>query len=108
MKLVYSTFPSLEDAKKIGTRLLEERLCGCYNCWPIESGYWWKDEIVHDEEAACIFKTTEEKRESLMRRLGELHPYSEPAIFSLPVETVTSSYETWLKEVTDDAIDRDQ
>ncbi|HCZ06337.1 MAG: periplasmic divalent cation tolerance protein [Thermotogota bacterium] len=100
MKLVYSTFPSMEEAKNVGLKLVEERLCGCYNCWHIESAYWWEGKIVTDEEVACVFKTPDEKQEQLIKKLAEFHPYSEPAIFSIPVEKVSPGYEKWLKDVT--------
>ena len=105
MRLVYSTFPSLEDARRVAEDLLERRLIGCYNAFQIKSGYWWEGKINRDEEWACIFKTTDEKVKEVMKEVKKLHPYTTPAVFSIVVEDVDEDYENWLKEETrgDDA-----
>ena len=96
MRIVYSTFPSKEEAAKVGKELLKRKLIACYNAFQISSGYWWNGEIVEDEEWGVFFKTREELVSEVFKSIKELHPYEVPAIFTLPVEKVHENYEKWL------------
>ncbi len=100
MRIVYSTFPKKEEAVRVGKELLKERLIACYNAFQISSGYWWEGKIVEDEEWAVFFKTREELVEKVMEKIKELHPYSVPAIFVIPVEKIHEPYDRWLVEET--------
>ncbi|RKX51681.1 MAG: divalent-cation tolerance protein CutA, partial [Thermotoga sp.] len=55
MFIIYSTFLNKEKAVEVGKKLLEDKLIGCFNVFPIISGYWWKGEMVEDEEVGVIF-----------------------------------------------------
>jgi len=39
MFIIYSTFPNKEKAVEVGKKLLEDKLIGCFNVFPIISGY---------------------------------------------------------------------
>jgi periplasmic divalent cation tolerance protein len=40
--LVYTTWESVEQAKKAGNILLEKRVCGCINIYPeMYPMFWW-------------------------------------------------------------------
>ena len=100
MFIVYSTFPSKEKAVSVGKKLLEEKLIGCFNAFPIFSGYWWEGEIIEDEEVGVIFKTSEKNVEKVIKRIKELHPYDTPVIFSIKIDRVNEEYRKWIEEVT--------
>jgi len=99
MFIIYSTFPSKEKAVEVGRKLLEDKLIGCFNAFPIVSGYWWKGEIVEDEEVGVIFKTSEKNVENVFKRLEDLHPYDTPAILCVRIDRVSKKYERWIEEV---------
>lgn len=46
---IYITYPNIEEAKKICTHLLEQKLIACANYFPIESAYWWKGKIENEK-----------------------------------------------------------
>ena len=56
---VYITCNGREEAVKISTYLLRERLIACANYWSIESLYQWKNKINYSKEFALLVKTTE-------------------------------------------------
>lgn len=96
--LIYSTFGNLDDARKIGRALVEERLAACVNIVPkINSIYWWKGEVEDEEEALLIAKTTEDNVDKVMKRLRELHPYEVPAILVIPLSSVLKEFADYVK-----------
>src|SRR5207247_5022400 len=65
---VYTTYPSLVEAERIGRALLERRLAACLNILPgMISHYWWQGAIERGEEVVMIIKT----RASLAERSEE-------------------------------------
>jgi periplasmic divalent cation tolerance protein len=102
---VYTTYPSLVEAERVGRVLVERRLCACVNILPgMISHYWWQGTIERGEEVVMIIKT----RASLAERVGaavkELHSYSTPAILVIPIESVDQPYLDWLFGETEAAV----
>ena len=96
---VYATFPSDEEARRIGRQLVEERMAACVNILgPCHSIYRWKGKIEEADEVAAIFKVAAGQAEILVRRLGELHSYDVPAAVVWPVEATSENYRLWVLE----------
>jgi len=45
MILVYTTFPNMEEAKKVCKILLDKKLVGCVNLREHLAMYWWEGKI---------------------------------------------------------------
>ncbi len=85
--LIYITTSSLEEAEKIGKKLVEERLAACVNIIPeILSFYWWEGKLCRDKEALILAKTRWEKKNKLIKRVKEVHSYTVPGILVIPIE----------------------
>jgi periplasmic divalent cation tolerance protein len=97
MVLVYIVCKDTREAKNIGRRLLDQRLVGCVNIFPIESAYWWEGQVVDDSEAALIAKTVVANFERVKREVLACHSYSVPCILKLPVAEVEDRYLCWLR-----------
>ncbi|MBN2423363.1 divalent-cation tolerance protein CutA [Candidatus Woesearchaeota archaeon] len=95
---IYITFPSREEAKKISKHLLEKRLIACVNIFPIESMYWWKNEIQEDNEFVIIAKTSEKNFEKVKQEVKEIHTYETPCIVSWKIDNVNSEFLDWIKK----------
>ena len=55
---LYITVGNKEEARKIASVLLEERLVACTNLFDgVESRYWWEGKIATDREVVLIAKT---------------------------------------------------
>lgn len=99
---IYITVGNMEEARKIGRQLLEERLAACVNLIDrMQSMYWWNDEIQEDTEVVLIAKTTGALVPAVINRVKTLHRYEIPCIVSLPVVDGNPAFLDWIeKEVT--------
>jgi periplasmic divalent cation tolerance protein len=99
VRLVLCTFPSTEEARQIGTSLVEKQLAACVNLIPgVESIYRWQDQLQTATEVLAIFKTSAAAIAALSHELAILHPYEVPEIVTLNPADVADSYRTWLLE----------
>jgi periplasmic divalent cation tolerance protein len=95
--VVYTTFPSEIDARKIGQELVEEKLAACVNIFPgMVSVYRWQDSIETGNEAAMLIKTRKTLSEQLLAALAAKHPYSVPAVIVFEPQHVAAPYLEWL------------
>ncbi len=95
--VVMSTFPSLEEARRVGRQLVEEALVACVNLVPgIESIYRWKGALQTESEVLLLMKTTSMCLAPLQARLRELHPYEVPELVALPVASGMPAYLQWV------------
>ncbi len=102
---VTTTVDDEKEAKKISKRLVEERLAGCVQIvGPIESTYWWKDDVENAEEWMGIIKTEESLYDRLEKKIKDIHPYETPEIVCTPISKGSDRYLEWLKnELKDDS-----
>jgi len=101
---VYTTYPSLVEAERIGKAVLEQRLAACVNILPgMISHYWWQGTIERGEEVVMIIKTRASLIEAVRTAVREMHSYTTPAFLVLPIERVDPDYEAWLMAETEKA-----
>jgi periplasmic divalent cation tolerance protein len=99
--LVYMTAGSMEEARKIASALVEERLAACANILPqMESVYQWKGEIENDAEVVVIAKTKASLAEKLNARVLELHSYEVPCVVTMPITGGNPEFLAWIGEET--------
>jgi len=97
----YITVPSVEEGRRIGKILVEERLAACVNILPqMESWYAWKGGLENAQETVVIAKLPAHLREALQRRVLELHSYTCPCVVFLPVAGGNPAYLEWINEET--------
>lgn len=101
MLLFYVPCPDLSTAENIAKTLLTEKRVGCANILAkMDSLYWWQGQLEQSSEFVLILKTLElpDVRESLTKRIEELHPYDIPCVMILPVLGINESYKKWLED----------
>lgn len=96
MILILSTFENREEARKIGRKLLNEKLIACYSITPIESAYWWKGKVEETNEVLMIMKTSK-KFADVEKFIIEHHSYEAPEIIAIKPSEVTEKYLKWTK-----------
>jgi periplasmic divalent cation tolerance protein len=100
--LIYTTYPSLAEAERIGKVVLEKRLAACVNILPgMISHYWWQGAIERGEEVVMIIKTRASLAEAVRAEVKALHSYTTPAILVLPITGGEPGYLSWLMEETE-------
>jgi periplasmic divalent cation tolerance protein len=98
---VYTTYPSLVEAERIGKALLERRLAACVNILPgMISHYRWQGAIERGEEVVMIVKTRASLSEDVRAAVKAMHSYTTPAILVLPIEGGEPGYLDWLMRET--------
>ena len=97
MMLVLSNFASPEAARSVVRILMQEKAITCANIFPPHFAiYPWNDQLHEDSETAVLFKGPWDKKDTLIKRLREIHPYELPGIILLDAETLPD-YAAWLK-----------
>jgi len=103
-RFVYMTTGSLEEARRIGRTLVEERLAACVNILDgMHSLYWWEGAVQDEPETVLIAKTRADLLERLTERVRALHSDTCPCVVALPIEGGNPAFLQWIGEETRDA-----
>ncbi len=95
--VVLSTAGSAEEAERIATALVAERLAACVNLVaPITSIYRWQGAIERGSEVLLVIKTRRAAATKLVARLRALHSYDVPEAIVLPITAGSRDYLRWL------------
>lgn len=95
--MILCTFPSLDQARQIGTVLVETQLAACVNLLPaVESIYRWHGKVETASEVLAVFKTSAAVFPAFQQKLAELHPYDIAEIIALSPEKIAEPYRAWL------------
>lgn len=98
---VYMTASSAEEADRIASALVEERLAACVNILgAIRSVYRWDGAVRNDTEVALIAKTRAALFDALAARVRALHSHDVPCIVSWPIEAGNPAYLSWIGDET--------
>lgn len=100
LRIVYITTKNRQEAHKIGSALVQEKLAACANIIDnMESIYEWKGKIESDKECILIAKTTYGNVSDLTQRVKELHSYEVPCVVSINLseQEGNEEYLEWLE-----------
>jgi periplasmic divalent cation tolerance protein len=97
---VYITCADLDEARRIGRALVEERLAACVNIRMHETIYRWQGAIEQGSEAGLLAKTTAEAYPALEARVRALHSYTLPCIVAWPFTAGLPAYLDWVASET--------
>ena len=99
--LVYVTVPSLEEAEKIATVLVEQRLVDGVNILPhVQSVFWWKHTITREQESLLILISQAGLFDSIVQTVTAMHSYEVPEVIQLPIEAGHTPYLQWISDNT--------
>ena len=98
MILIYATLNNQEEARKIGRRILEEKLANCVNFFPINCIYSYENEIKEEPEIVIIIKTKKEKFEQVEKLIKSEINYTN-FIGQLEINKANAEFLKWLDGV---------
>lgn len=99
--LVYVTAASEDEARKIASTAVGERLAACANILgTIRSLYWWEGAVQEGGEVALILKTQASLTERLVARIRALHSYTVPCVVALPIQAGNPDFLDWIARET--------
>ncbi len=97
----YITCSNVEEAKKIGRKLVEEKLAACINIFPnITSIYWWKGKIEEANETILIVKTKKELKDRVIKEVRKIHSYTLPCIVFFEIKDGLKEFLEWIRQET--------
>jgi periplasmic divalent cation tolerance protein len=98
VRIVFITFASEEEAKRIASALVVENLAACVSLVPsVASFYRWEGALHSASEILGIIKTTALAYPALQIRIQELHSYQVPEIVALSVSQGLPAYLHWVR-----------
>ena len=105
MRLIYTVWPDLDEAKDAVRSLLKQHLIACANiiAQPCHSLFIDNDTIKETKEFVAILKTTEDLIPRIIETVKTMHSYDTPAFIALPTSEVYKPYAVWLHEATSKA-----
>ena len=99
--LIYSTFPSLSEAERVGGALVDQGLAACVNILPgMVAIYVWEGKRQRASEVAMIIKTRAALASRVVAEARKLHPYANPALLVLPISGGSQDFLDWIREQT--------
>ena len=98
---VVTTASSADEARRIATALVEERLAACVQIvGPIESIYRWQGKVETAAEWQCWIKTRRQHFGAVEAAIRRLHSYEVPEILAVPILAGSEPYLKWLSDET--------
>lgn len=99
--LIYTTFGSEADAKRVGRALVEARLAACVNIFPgMISIFEWEGALDEAGEVAMLIKTRSGLKQKTLDAAGQLHPYETPALLVIETSGGSDAFANWIAEQT--------
>ncbi len=94
--VVITTCANNEDAQKIASALLSQRLAACIQLSPISSHYRWDGKIEVSAEVQLTIKTKSSYFDAVAGAIKENHSYKIPEIIQLPILGGSREYLAWI------------
>ena len=95
LKILFSSFPSEEDAKNFAKELVSQKLAECVKVVGCSSFYIWDGQTISDHEGLMIAKILESKLKMVEEFFSKNHPYRIPEFIVVDCDYVRESYLSW-------------
>jgi periplasmic divalent cation tolerance protein len=95
--LLFSTAGNQEEASRIASHLVQNRLVACVNIIPsIRSVYWWKDQVNDESESLLLMKTEKSKIKEVETAIKSIHSYETPELIAVQLDYGMPAYLSWV------------
>lgn len=99
---VTTTTESETHARALARQIVEARLAACVQVMgPIQSTYWWNNEVEMAQEWLCLMKTTVLSYPALEEFIREHHTYETPEITASEIAMGSDEYLEWIGKEAD-------
>ena len=101
ISLLYSPFPTHEEALACAKELVSQKLIACANIIDgATSIYQWEGELRQDSEVLLIAKTSDFKAQEVIAAIKKMHPYELPCILSFEAGAGFLPFLDWVMQQT--------
>ena len=98
---VYTTWPDISSAKRVGGELVAASLAACVNITPgMISIYHWEGKQETGEEVVMIIKSRVGQVEAVIQHVEAQHPHETPAVMAWPATGGSTGYLEWITQMT--------
>jgi len=98
--VVLVTTGSAQEAERIASLLLKERVAACVNVIAqVQSLFWWEGKIDRAQEVLLVVKTKKPLLERIIELVRENHSYDVPEVIALPITGGNPAYLEWIDSV---------
>jgi periplasmic divalent cation tolerance protein len=95
--LIYSTFPDLAVAERVGGEIVAAGMAACANIIPgMVSLYIWKGTRHRDSEVVMLLKSRAGLQEQVLAEVKRQHPYENPALLVLEPTGGSAEFIAWI------------
>lgn len=98
--LVITTCGGKEEAERIASLLVAQRLAGCAQMFAIDSVYRWEGVVEKAREWMLLCKIKASDYAAVEAAIRAAHSYSTPEIIEIGIESGAESYLAWLESAT--------
>ena len=98
--MLMTTVPAREDAVRIASLLIAEKLAACVQVMPVESFYTWDGRTRNESELLLLVKTRVALFAAAIARIEAAHPYDVPEIVATPFTAGLAPYLAWMDGAT--------
>ena len=100
--LVYVTTSNEEEAKRIGSALVNKKLAACVNIVPgMRSIYRWQGKVNEDDECIMLVKVPRDNADAVIENIKEMHSYEVPCVVMIPIIHGLPEYLDWIMNETE-------
>jgi len=96
MVFIYTTCANMEEARKLGKLMIDQKVAACVDMWPIHSMYNWEGKFEDHEEAMLLITTLEARLQGVDAIISKNHSYSTPLVAGVDVRRINPEYREWL------------
>ena len=93
---IYTTCPSVEEAREIGLSAVRSKLAISADYWIINSIYPWSNVIQEGEQYMLMLATQKFLSDKLMKQVESEHSYSVPVIVRSDISMANQPYTFWV------------
>jgi len=95
--VVFSACSTLDEARRIAKKLIEDHLAACVNVMPgVRSFFRWKGVIEEADECLLVIKSSRDLLDRLRLELEKAHTYEVPEVVAVPIVAGAPNYLNWL------------
>ncbi len=98
--IILTTCPNTEEADRMASELIEQKLAACVQLSPVTSYYGWQGNPHSDAEIKLLIKTRSRLYDSVEHFIKQHHSYDVPQIVQIPILEGSDEYLDWVDENT--------
>lgn len=96
---VYTTCPSIDEARAMGLSAIKEKLAVSADYWLINSIYPWSNVIQEGEQYMLMLATQKVLSNTLMKHIEVEHSYSVPVVVRCDTAITNQPYHFWADNI---------